>query len=75
MAKTADTMVRRQEEENETCCERSFVLDGALFWNFKQGSNDGNPMCRAMTKKFKEKLGDEIKLTALEALRLRPWKP
>ena len=32
-------MIRRQEEENETFCARSFLLDGALFWNFKRGSS------------------------------------
>ena len=29
-------MIRRQEEENETFCARSFLLDGALFWNSKR---------------------------------------
>ena len=27
---------RRQEEGNEIFCERSFLLDSALFWNFKR---------------------------------------
>ena len=34
-------MIRRQEEGNETFCARSFLLDGALFWNSKRGSNAG----------------------------------
>ena len=38
------------------------------FWNFKRGSNDGNPACRASIKKYKEKLDDEIKLACLRAL-------
>ena len=40
-------MIRRGEEGNETFCARSFLLDGALFWNSKPGSNAGRPMCRA----------------------------
>ena len=28
--------IRQQEEENETFCARSFLLDGALFWNSKR---------------------------------------
>ena len=40
---------RRQEEENETFCARSFLLDGALFWNSKRGSNAGSPACLATT--------------------------
>ena len=39
-------VIRRLEEEHETFCGRSFLLDGALFWKFKRGSNDGNPTCR-----------------------------
>ena len=41
-----NAMIRRQEEDHETCFERSFLLDGALFWKFKRGSNDGSPTCR-----------------------------
>ena len=55
-------MIRRQEEENETFCARSFLLDDALFWNFKRVSNAGNE------KKMKDKLDDEIKLAGLESL-------
>ena len=72
MAKTAGTLRsddrRRQEEGNEACCERSFLLDGALFWNSKRGSNAGSPTGRAMRKKLKGKWDDEIKLAGLEAL-------
>ena len=42
--------IRPQEEENETCCERSFLFEGALPWNFKRGSNDGNLTCSAVRK-------------------------
>ena len=28
--------IRRQEEGNDTFCARSFLLDGALFWNSKR---------------------------------------
>ena len=41
-------MIRRQVEGNETCCERSFLLEGALFWNFKRRSDDVDPTGRAM---------------------------
>ena len=36
-------MIRRQEEGNETFCARSFLLDGALFWNLKRRPNAGSP--------------------------------
>ena len=61
-------MIRRQEEENETFCERSFLLYGALFWNFKRRWNAGNPTCRATRRSWKDKLDDEIKLAVLEAV-------
>ena len=61
-------VVRRQEEGNETFCARSFLLDGALFWNSKRGSNAGSPTCRATRRSLKDKLDDEIKLAGLEAL-------
>ena len=32
----ANPRIRRQEEGNETFCARSFLLDGALFWNSKR---------------------------------------
>ena len=35
--------IRRQEEENETFCARSFLLDGALFWNSKRDRTLGVP--------------------------------
>ena len=54
-------MIRRQEEGNETFCARLFLLDGALFWNFKRGSKAGSPTCLG-------KLGNEIGLAGLEAL-------
>ena len=40
-------LIRRQEDGNETFCDRSFLLDGALFWNSKRESNAGSPTCRA----------------------------
>ena len=63
-------MIRRQEEGNETFCARSFLLDGALFWNSKQGSNAGSweSYVSRCEKKLKDKLDDEIKLAGLEAL-------
>ena len=39
------------EEENETFCARSFLLDGALFWNSKRGSNAGSPTCLATRRR------------------------
>ena len=50
------------------CFARSFLLEDALCWNSKQGSHEGHPTCRAMRKKLKDKLDDEIKLAGLEAL-------
>ena len=44
-------MIRRQEERNETFCARSFLLDGALFWNSKRGSNAGSPSCLATRRR------------------------
>ena len=43
-------MTRRQEEESGNCFARSFLMDGALFWNFKRRSAVGNPTCRALRK-------------------------
>ena len=40
-------MIRRQEGENETFYERSFVLNGALFWNSKRELNAGSLLCRS----------------------------
>ena len=61
-------LARRQEEENETFCARSFLLDDALFWNFKRVSNAGSPFVSRFEKKMKDELGDEIKLAGLESL-------
>ena len=44
-----------QEEGRETFFKRSFLLDGALFWN-------------SMWEKLKDKLDDETRLAGLEAL-------
>ena len=44
-------MIRRQEGENETFCSRSFLLDGALFWNFKRVFNAGSPTCLATRRR------------------------
>ena len=44
-------MIRRQEEEIETFCARSFLLDGALFWNSKRGSSAGSPACLATKRR------------------------
>ena len=35
-------MIRQQEEENETFCARSCLVDDALFLNFRRGSNAGS---------------------------------
>ena len=43
--------IRRREEENETFCARSFLLDNALFWNFKRVTNAGSPTCLATRRK------------------------
>ena len=56
-------MTRRQEEDSIICLARSFLLEGALS---KQGSNDGNPTCRADRNSSKDTLDDEIKLAGLE---------
>ena len=62
-------MIPRLEDESGICFARSFPFEGALCWNSKQGSNDGNPMSRALKKKrLKDNLDDEIKLAGLEAL-------
>ena len=53
-------MIRRQEEENETFCAQSFLMDSTLFWTSKRGSNAGS-----LTK---EKLDDEIKLAGFESV-------
>ena len=44
-------VIRRQEEENETFCARSFLLDGALFSNSKRGSNAGSTACLATSRR------------------------
>ena len=44
-------IIRRQEEENETFCARSSLLDGALFWNSKRRSNAGSPTCLATRRR------------------------
>ena len=54
-------MIRRQEENSGICLTRSFLLEGALCWNFKQGLNDGNPTCRATRNRLKNILDGEIK--------------
>ena len=58
-----NVMIRRQVEENETCCERSFLLYGALFWIER---------CECYVsrygKKFKDTFEEEIKLACLGAL-------
>ena len=46
-------MTRRQEEENGTFCARSFVLDGALFWNSKRWSDAGSPTCLATRRRWR----------------------
>ena len=46
-------MIRRQEEESETFCARSFLLDDALFWNSKRGSNAGSPTFLATRRRWR----------------------
>ena len=60
-------MIRRQEEGNVTFCARSFLLDGALFWNSK-GIERWESYVSRCEKKMKDKLDDEIKLAGLESL-------
>ena len=43
--------IRRQEDENETFCARSFLLDDALFSNFERVSNAGSPTCLATRRR------------------------
>ena len=38
---------RRLQKRYDPTTGGSFLLDGALFWDFMQGSNAGNPACRA----------------------------
>ena len=62
-------MVRRQEEGNETFCARSFLLDGALFWNCKRGPNAGSPTCLSYEEEDEgHSWASEIKLAGLESL-------
>ena len=51
-----------------TFSERSFLLDGALFWNSKREIERWESFVLRFEKKLKNKLEDEIKLTGLEAL-------
>ena len=61
-------MARRQEEGNETFCERSFLLDGALFKELQAGIERWESYVSRYEKKLKDKLDDEIKLAGLESL-------
>ena len=61
-------VIRRQEGENETFYERSFVLNGALFWNSKRELNSGSLLVSQYEKMLKNKMNDENKLAGLEAL-------
>ena len=58
----------RRQEERDTCLARSFLSEGALCWNSRLVSNDGNPTCRALREELKDTLDDEMKLAGLEAL-------
>ena len=44
LARTSRPVVRvaSSPTRNETFCARSFLMDGALFWNSRRGSNAGN---------------------------------
>ena len=44
-------MIRRREDENDTFCARSFLLDGVPFWNYKRVSNAGRPTCLAARRR------------------------
>ena len=61
-------MIRRQGEANETFCARSFLVDGALFWNSKAGIERWESNVSRDEKKMKDKLDDEIKLAGLASL-------
>ena len=43
--------IRREEEGNEAFCARSFLLDGALLWHSKRGSNAGSLSCLATRRR------------------------
>ena len=49
-------LIHRHDEEHESCCERSFLLDDALCWTFELVSNDGNPTCPE-TRKYEGHFG------------------
>ena len=61
-------MTRQQEEGNETFCERSFLRDGALFWNSKQGLNAG------CVSRFEKKLKDKMDYEINNSNRLRTFE-
>ena len=61
-------MIRRREEENETSCARSFLLDDALFWNFKRVSNAGSLTCLATRRRSKISWTTSSSLAGLESL-------
>ena len=54
-------MILQQEEGNETFCARSFLRDGALFWNSKRGLYWESFVSR-YEKKLQNKMDDDIKL-------------
>ena len=58
-------MIRRQEEGTETSCARSFLPDGAPFWNSKREIERWESYVTRDEKKMKD---DEIKLAGLESL-------
>ena len=63
----SNDLIRRQEEENETFCERSFLLDDALLDLQAEIERWESHVSRY--EKLKDKMDDEIKLAGLEALK------
>ena len=59
---------RRQEEETQTCCERSFLPGRCSLSELQAGIERWESHVSRHEKKLKDKLDDEIKLAGLEAV-------
>ena len=62
-----NTLILRQVLGNETCCERSFLLEGAPFQELQAGIERWESYVSRSGKKLMDKFDDEIKLAGLEA--------
>ena len=77
MAKTAgNVLIRRQVEGNETCCERSFLLEGALYLQLQAGIERWESYVSRCEKKSLEALVPEEleKHLILNSNRLRTFE-